>query len=143
MLTSKLVEKQGVSSNQVSEKVAQAFGDLDSIMILHAVSKIPQTAQDVAGKTGVPLSSVYRKLASLRKAGLVYLKSSEIAQGRKRDLFASAVSEIRVVIDSEGIVLDLIPTEEYAERAQFVVFTRANRFSGNWCATVKATASSD
>jgi len=121
----------------------QTFRDHDSIMMLQAVSTTPRTAQELSGNTGIPLSSVYRKLAALRKVGLVYLKSSEISGGKKRDFFSSAVNEIRVVIDKEGIVLDLVPTEGYAERAQpGVIGISGPRFSGSWSLAVKDATSS-
>jgi len=124
--------------------MAKTFGDLDSMKILQAISKSPRTAQDVSSDTGVPLSSVYRKLAALRNAGLVYLKSSEITGGKKRDLFASAFTEIRVVIAGERLQLNLVRTDEYAERARFGNLALSSpRISGTWCIATNAATSSD
>ena len=143
MNSSRLVQKQAFS-NEGLEGIAQTFRDLDSIMILQAVSTTPRTAQELSENTGIPLSSMYRKLAALKKVGLVYLKSSKISGGKKRDFFSSAVNEIRVVIDSEGIVLDLVPTAGYAERAQSgVIGSSGPRFSGSWSLAVKASTPSD
>jgi len=142
----RLMQTQGFSDERLDEKMAQTFGDLDSVRILHAVSTTPRTAQGVSDITGIPLSSVYRKLAGLRNAGLVYLKSSEITRGKKRDLFASAVDEIRVVMDEDRIVLDLVPTEEYAKRTRSEVFTYSSpspRFSGTWSMAVNGGTSHD
>ena len=143
MNASRLVQRQAFSDEGL-EGIAQTFRDLGSIVILQAVSTTPRTAQELSENTGIPLSSMYRKLAALKKVGLVYLKSSEISGGRKRDFFSSAVNEIRVVIDTEGIVLDLVPTEGYAERAQSgVIGGSGPRFSGSWSLAVKDTTPSD
>jgi DNA-binding transcriptional ArsR family regulator len=143
MPTARLMEAQDFNEG-IGERMAQTFGDLDSIKILQAISSNPRTAQDISSDTGIPLSSVYRKLSALEGAGLAYLKSSEFNGGKKRDLFASAVNEIRLVFAAERIQLDLVPTDEYAERARLRIFAHSSsRISGTWSTAANTATPSD
>lgn len=107
----------------LQDKILQALGDPDSPKILHGIRLVPKNAQTISMETGVPLSSIYRKLSLLRSAGLTIVKSFEItAEGKRQDLFLSAVSEVRIGVSGEQIHLELIPTEESASRIWFKLF---------------------
>ena len=104
-------------------KILEALGDPDSPRILHALGNVPKNAQTLADETEIPLSSIYRKLAVLRAAGLVLVKSSEITpEGKRQDLFAAAVTEVRMGLGKGGVELELIPTDESASRIWFKLF---------------------
>jgi len=80
-------------------------------------------AQTLADETAIPLSSVYRKLAVLRGAGLVLVKSFEITpEGKRQDLFVAAVTEVRMGLGKDEVELELIPTDESANRIWFKLF---------------------
>ena len=112
-----------ITDNALREKIAQAMGDADSPRILHAIRGVPKNAQEISGETGIPLSSIYRKLAILKNAGLAYVKSFEITQeGKRQDLFVAAVTEVRINMNGERVELELIPTHENAERLWFRLF---------------------
>ena len=105
------------------EKVLQAMGDPDSPRILHRIRDEPKTAQRISNETGVPLSSIYRKLAALRSAGLAMVKSFEITEeGKRQDVFVSAVTEVRIAVSQDQIQIELVPTEESASRIWFKLF---------------------
>jgi DNA-binding transcriptional ArsR family regulator len=91
--------------------------------MLHALGLVPKNAQTIADETGIPLSSIYRKLSVLRSAGLVLVKSFEITpEGKRQDLFVAAVTEVRVGLGRDEVELELIPTDESANRIWFKLF---------------------
>jgi DNA-binding transcriptional ArsR family regulator len=99
--------------------------DTDSSKILHSVREVPKNAQDISKETGVPLSSIYRKLAVLRGAGLVFVKSFEItSEGKRQELFLSAVTEVKLIVSGEKLEIELMPTSENATRAWLKLFGR-------------------
>ena len=99
------------------------MGDVDTPRLLHTISGVPKDAQAISDAAGIPLSSVYRKLATLRSVGLAMVKSFEITpEGKRQDLFVSAVTEVRIRVDGDEVELELIPTKESADRIWFDLF---------------------
>jgi hypothetical protein len=84
---------------------------------------VPKNAQALADETAIPLSSMYRKLAALRSAGLVLVESFEITpEGKRQDLFVAAVTEVRMGLGKDEVEVELIPTDESANRIWFKLF---------------------
>ena len=107
------------------ERILEALGDPDTPKILLSIRRLPKSAQVLADETTIPLSSIYRKMATLRSAGLVHVRSYEItSEGKRQDLFLSSVTEVRVGMGNEGVELELIPTEESASRIWFDLFNK-------------------
>jgi hypothetical protein len=99
--------------------------DADSSKILHSIWAVPKKAQDISDEAGVPLSSMYRKLAVLRGAGLALVKSYEITpEGKRQERFLSAVSEVKMIVSGEKVEIELTPTGENAVRAWLKLFGR-------------------
>lgn len=112
-----------VTDGGLREKILQAIGDSESAMMLHAIRDTPKVAQTISRETGIPLSSVYRKLAGLKSAGLAIVSSFELTpEGKRQELLVSAVTEVRIGIHGDLIEVDLIPTQQNATRIWFELF---------------------
>jgi DNA-binding transcriptional ArsR family regulator len=114
-----------ISDPVLKGRILEALGDPDSPKIFHALGRVPKNAQTLADETTIPLSSIYRKLAVLRAAGLVLVKSFEITpEGKRQDLFVAAVTEVRMGLGKDEVELELIPTDESANRIWFKLFNK-------------------
>jgi hypothetical protein len=99
------------------------MGDPDTPKLLHSIRELPKDAQTISQETGVPLSSVYRKLATLRNVGLAFVKSFKITpEGKRQDMYISGVIEVRIGMGGAQIEVELFPTHENAERIWFELF---------------------
>ncbi len=112
-----------ITDSELRRSLAEATGDPGTLKTLHWVRSTPKNVQDTSQESGMPFSSAYRKLASLRAAGLVFVKSIEMtAEGKRQDLFLSAVAEVRGGLTGGEVEFELIPTREGAERLWFKLF---------------------
>jgi DNA-binding transcriptional ArsR family regulator len=112
-----------ISDPLLRDRIARALEDTDSSRILHSIRAVPKNAEVIATEVGVPLSSLYRKLAILRGAGLIFVRSFEITdEGKRQELFLSAVTEVKLIVSGERLEIELIPTEENASRAWLKLF---------------------
>ena len=112
-----------VTDPVLRERICEAIGDPDSTKILHSIRGPPKNAQAVSEETSIPLSSVYRKLAVLKEAGLAFVKSFEItAEGKRQDLYITSVLEVRIGILGDQPEIDLVPTDESVSRIWFKLF---------------------
>jgi DNA-binding transcriptional ArsR family regulator len=113
-----------ITDPALRDKIARALEDADSSKILHSIRAVPKNAQDIANEVGVPLSSMYRKLAALRGAGLIFVKSFEITgEGKRQELFLSAVTEVKMIVSGERLEIELTPTGENATRVWLKLFS--------------------
>ena len=114
-----------ISDPALRDRIARALEDADSSKVLHAVRAVPKNAQDISNEVAVPLSSIYRKLAILRGAGLVFVKSYEITtEGKRQELFLSAVTEVKLIVSGDKVEIELTPTSENVSRAWLKLFSR-------------------
>jgi len=96
-------------------RIVHAIGDPDSPAILRSITDSPKNARNVSEDTGIPLSSVYRKLATLKKARLARVFSYETTkEGKKQALFAASVNEVRIIVNNEDIEFGLAAAQEDA-----------------------------
>ena len=105
-------------------RILEAIGDPDTPKILLAIRAAPKNAQTISEESGIPLSSVYRKLTALKAAGLAFASTFEITpEGKRQELLLSAVQEVRLGVAGAAAEVELIPTEESAKRLWFRMFT--------------------
>lgn len=112
-----------ITDPELRDRIADALGDPDSPKILQSIRSSPKRAQAISDEIGVPLSSVYRKLSLLKSAGLAFVESFEITpEGKRQDLYLSAITELRISVSGEQTEIELIPTSESARRMWFKLF---------------------
>ena len=116
-----------ISDPLLRGRIARALEDTDSSKILHCIRAVPKNAEVISSEVQVPLSSIYRKLAVLRGAGLIFVKSFEItSEGKRQEMFLSAVTEVKLIVSEEKVEIELMPTSENASRAWLKLFSGGN-----------------
>lgn len=79
------------------ERVMDALGDPVIRQLLGATNHEPRTAQELFQLTGVPLTTLYRKLHELQEIDLVGIERSAITpDGKRVDFFRSRLEEAQV-----------------------------------------------
>ena len=112
-----------ITDSALRDRIYEAIGDPDSPKILHSIRSLPKNAQSISEETGIPLSSAYRKLATLRGAGLAYVKSFEVTlEGKRQELYMASVLEVRIGIMGDQLEIELVPTNESVTRLWFKLF---------------------
>jgi len=112
-----------ISDPLLRGRIARALEDADSSKILHSIRASAKNADSISREVGVPLSSLYRKLAILRGSGLIFVKSFEItSEGKRQELFLSAVTEVKLIVSGDKLEIELMPTSENASRAWLKLF---------------------
>jgi len=112
-----------ITDTVLRDRIIQVMGDPESTQLLHSMRHTPKDAQTLSRETGIPLSSVYRKLAALRSAGLSMTSSFVLTpEGKRQDLLVAAVTDVRIGIRGEEIEVDLTPTQQNANRIWFEMF---------------------
>ncbi len=88
------------------ETILAALGDPLSRAILVGLADAPQPARELLRRVDVPQSTLYRRLAEMRAAGLIDVQRAVISEdGKRTELFRSRVEE--VVVHLHGPTLDV------------------------------------
>jgi hypothetical protein len=123
-LTATTAGRLRISDPLLRGRIARALEDTDSSRVLHSIRAEPKSAEAISIEVGVPLSSLYRKLAMMRGAGLIFVKSFEItSEGKRQELFLSAVTEVKLIVSGDNLEIELMPTSENASRAWLKLFS--------------------
>jgi len=105
-------------------RIAAAMGDPDATKILLSIRSEPKNAKRISEDTSIPLSSVYRKMTELRDASLAFIHSFEMTpEGKKQELYMTAVAEVRQVFGEKEVELELVPNSEGASRIWYKLFS--------------------
>lgn len=96
------------------EKILNAVADPDNVKIMTLVRKESKSAQALSVETGIPQSTVYRKLDELKEAGLVMTEHFTMNAGKKVDYVITTFSELRVIFQDAGASVEIVPTSDTA-----------------------------
>lgn len=98
-------------------RVLAALGDPVSLAILSALNGGERDGHSLVVQTGLPQSSIYRKLRELEEERLVYVSRLAITQdGHKVELFRSRLKEIHVEFTPSPARVRVIVQEDAADR---------------------------
>lgn len=108
---------------ETAKKVLASVADAETWAILGALLRSPKDAAAIGKELELPASTVYRKLASAREAGLVMVDEFVIKPGGKRNaIFTTTFEEIRFVAERDGLQIDLIENQKSIERRWLKLF---------------------
>lgn len=96
------------------ERILKAMADSDNIKIMTGVQKEPRSAQSISAETGIPQSTVYRKLDELKEAGLTMTDHFTINAGKKVDYVTVTFSELKIGMEDGKVRIDIVPSDENA-----------------------------
>lgn len=112
-----------ITNPEQKSQILSAMSDQDSARIIQAVRSKAKGVVAISNEVQIPVSSMYRKIAILKQAGLVFAKSYEITEdGKRQELYLSSVLEVKIDFGGSDAVIDLVPSEETVNRIWLKLF---------------------
>ena len=87
-----------IEKYDISHKIFNELIDLESRHILFSIIKKPKRAQEVSKELNIPLSSVYKKIQSLKECSLISEKSDFIETGHIATFYQSKIEDVKINI---------------------------------------------
>jgi DNA-binding transcriptional ArsR family regulator len=101
-----------VRKEEAKEKILRALGDNYSRAILLSTIDEALPISEISARNNIPISTAYRRARELIEAGLLAVERSEISEdGKRYDLYRSAVKSVKVYFENGRIEIALIPNE--------------------------------
>ena len=102
-----------IDDQNSKDKLLKAVSERQMRDLLIRMLKDAKSASDLSHETGIPLSSVYRHIHELNEAGLLAVERTMITeQGKRLELYRSAVTEVNLKFEMPSDLLDLRPNED-------------------------------
>ncbi len=102
-----------IDDQNSKDRLLKAVSERQMRDLLIRMLKEGKSASDLAYETRMPLSSVYRHIHELNNAGLLAVERAKITeQGKRLELYRSAVTEVKLKFETQSDLLDLRPNED-------------------------------
>ena len=98
-----------VEQEEKIEGILQIMADKYSRDLLRITQDTPKSAFKIAAETGIPISTVYRRIQKLQDVGIVRVSGEINLEGKKHFLYQSKVKSISTRIAGEFINIEIIP----------------------------------
>ena len=101
----------GISVDQEEkiQGILEIMADKYSRDLLRTTRDLPKSALRISQETGIPISTVYRRIQTLQDAGVVRVSGEINLEGKKHFLYQSKVKAISSKIAGEFINVEIIP----------------------------------
>lgn len=110
-------------TGELKLKICASLGDPESMRILEATFEVPKTRSVLEQELGLPQSTIYRKIGTLRECGLLMIDSYTLKPDGKREAaYVCAFREIRFKAEGGELQVEVVESRRSAERRWFKVF---------------------
>jgi|TARA_B100001079_G_C16335373_1_gene481062 predicted transcriptional regulator len=98
-----------VEQEEKIQCILQIMADKYSRDLLRITQDTPKSAFMIAQETGIPISTVYRRIQKLQDAGVVRVSGEINLEGKKHFLYQSKVKSISSNVAGEFINVEIVP----------------------------------
>jgi len=103
-----------VSDNAAVGRILKAVSDPENTKLMMLMKRTSKSAQALSAESGIPQSTVYRKLDELKDAGLIMTEHFSVTAGKRIDFLIVTFSEVRMSINEETLSVEIVPSDENA-----------------------------
>jgi len=105
-----------VEQEEKIQDILEIMADKYSRDLLRATGEVPKSAFRISQETGIPISTVYRRIQKLQDAGVVRVSGEINLEGKKHFLYQSKVKAISSKVAGEFINVEIIPNPPTSHR---------------------------
>ena len=98
-----------IEQKEKIEVILQIMADKYSRDLLRITQDLPKSAFKIADETGIPISTVYRRIQKLQNNDVIRVSGEITMEGKKHFLYQSKVKAISSKVTGEFIHVEVIP----------------------------------
>ena len=104
-----LVQTKRVDDEEQKQAVLQILADKYCKQILHNTMLRPKSAMAISSETGIPISTVYRRIQVLCDNKLLSISGTISECGKKYFLYKSKIKSISLTCDCSSVQIEIVP----------------------------------
>ena len=101
-----------IEKYDISHKIFKELANLESRYILFSIIKKPKTIQEISKEVKIPLSSVYKRIQSLKECSLVTEKNDFTESGHIVTFYQSLIKDVKINITKFEPTISFIKNEK-------------------------------
>ena len=105
-----------VEQEEKIQVILEIMADRYSRDLLRTTRDLPKSAFRISQETGIPISTVYRRIQKLQDAGVVRVSGEINLEGKKHFLYQSKVKAISSKVSGEFSNVEIIPNPPTSHR---------------------------
>ena len=105
-----------VEQEEKIQGILEIMADKYSRDLLRTTRDLPKSALRISQETGIPISTVYRRIQTLQDAGVVRVSGEINLEGKKHFLYQSKVKAISSKVAGEFINVEIIPNPPTSQK---------------------------
>ncbi len=98
-----------IEQKEKIEVILQIMADKYSRDLLRITQDLPKSAFKIADETGIPISTVYRRIQKLQNNDAIRVSGEITMEGKKHFLYQSKVKSISSKVTGDFIHVEVIP----------------------------------
>ena len=106
-----LLHGRKIEEDDKKQGILEIISDKYCRVILTATMEKPKSATEITYDTGIPISTVYRRLQTLHDNKLVRISGSISEDGKKYFLYKSKVKAISTNFNGDFIEIEIVPNK--------------------------------
>ena len=104
-----------VEKEDIKDKVLKALADNYSKLIILSTIDRAKSVLELCKEHNIPIATAYRKVKELQDLGLLVVERIALTEdGKKFDLYRSAIKVVRITFESKDVKVEIIPNEDLA-----------------------------
>jgi DNA-binding transcriptional ArsR family regulator len=113
-----------IIEGELRDRIMAQLADPDSRRIINSSIRESKTAQVVCRELDMPTSTLYRKIAELKRCGLLMVERIVVRQDGKREpAYICTFKEIRLKPGKREVELEIVLSERGMEKMWFDLFS--------------------
>jgi predicted transcriptional regulator len=97
-----------VEDSEKKENLLEILSDRYSRTIIESIMNKPKSVVEITAETGIPVSTVYRRIQTLSDNKLLYISGSISEDGKKFFLYKSKVKGIQTQYENGDVNVELV-----------------------------------
>lgn len=106
----------GLRKYNINQIILKELSDLESRTILFSIVEISKLPSQIYAETGIPPSTVYKKLLTLESLGLIHVEKIELINRQKSKFYRSNIREAEICIKKFEPIIHLVQNNFITEK---------------------------
>ena len=108
-----------IRDGERKKALLRAMADEYSLKILMALIDKAESVNNISRVNDIPIATAYRRVSELQDAGLLVIERGVLTEdGKRYDLYRSAVKSMQISFRSGEIEIDVIPNKDAVSKLE-------------------------
>lgn len=117
-----------IKDEERKKALLRAMADEYSLKILISLIDRAESVNNISRVNDIPIATAYRRVSELQEAGLLVIERGVLTEdGKRYDLYRSAVRSMQVSFKSGAVEIDVVPNRDAVSKLENIWLSLGER----------------